>query len=252
METRDDPATGSLIQRRDKGVDKAGHRANQHGGGKRQSVQEMTEVGFAYRGRMPLENTTEHAGLLVQASINPLRRKRLPKILPIELDANEIFFKMASMEKMFIDTMDRKILRELQRDVSRPLAEVAAAVGLSSSPCWNRIRRLETAGYIRERVAILDRDLLDLGVTVFVAVKTNQHQESWLTDFAASISAIPEVVEFYRMSGEVDYLLKVVCKDIADYDRIYKSLIKSHSIFDVSSSFAMEQIKCTTLLPIGS
>lgn len=154
------------------------------------------------------------------------------------------------MQKIIIDQMDRKILRELQSDASRSLADVAAAVGLSSSPCWNRIRRLETAGYIRERVAILDRDLLELGVTVFAAVKTNQHQESWLTDFAASIAAIPEVVEFYRMSGEIDYLLKILCKDIADYDRIYKSLIKSQSIFDVSSSFAMEQIKCTTVLPI--
>ncbi|SEH14860.1 transcriptional regulator, AsnC family [Sphingopyxis sp. YR583] len=154
------------------------------------------------------------------------------------------------MEKISIDHIDRKILGELQRDASRSLADVATAVGLSSSPCWKRIRRLEDANYIRERVAILDRDLLDLGVTVFVAVKTSQHQDSWLTDFAAAISAIPEVVEFYRMSGEVDYLLKVVCKDIADYDRIYKRLIKSNSIFDVSSSFAMEQIKCTTHLPL--
>ena len=153
-------------------------------------------------------------------------------------------------EQISIDQIDRKILRSLQNDVSLSLAELAEELGLSSSPCWKRISRLESAGYIREKVAILDRELLDLGVTVFVAVKTNRHQEGWLAEFAETISAVPEVVEFYRMSGEIDYLLKVVCKDIADYDRIYRSLIKANSIFDVSSSFAMEQIKCTTVLPI--
>ncbi len=160
------------------------------------------------------------------------------------------FSKSTKSKKIDIDQIDRKILRSLQSDVSLSLADIAEAVGLSSSPCWKRIRRLEAAGYVREKVAILDRDLLDLGVTVFVAVKTNRHQEGWLAEFAETISAVPEVVEFYRMSGEIDYLLKIVCKDIADYDRIYKSLIKANSIFDVSSSFAMEQIKCTTVLPI--
>lgn len=121
---------------------------------------------------------------------------------------------------------------------------------MSSSPCWKRIKRLEAEGYIVERVTILDRERLDLGVTVFAAVKTNQHHETWLADFAKAVSAIPEVVEFYRMSGDVDYLLKIVCRDIADYDRIYRSLIKRTAIYDVSSSFAMEQIKCTTQLPI--
>lgn len=149
-----------------------------------------------------------------------------------------------------LDLIDRKILRSLQHDASRPLAEVANAVGLSSSPCWKRIKRLEAEGYICERVAILDRERLDLGVTVFAAVRTNQHDEAWLNTFAKTVSEIPEVVEFYRMSGDIDYMLKIVCRDIADYDRIYKSLIKRTSIFDVSSSFAMEQIKYTTKLPI--
>ncbi|MGL3822204.1 Lrp/AsnC family transcriptional regulator [Sphingopyxis sp. R3-92] len=149
-----------------------------------------------------------------------------------------------------LDPIDTRILRSLQADASRPLAEVADEAGLSSSPCWKRIKRLEAAGYIRERVALLDREKLDLGVTVFAAVKTNQHQDVWLADFARTVSDIPEVVEFYRMSGDVDYLLKIVCKDIADYDRIYRSLIKRTAIYDVSSSFAMEQIKYTTRLPI--
>ena len=157
---------------------------------------------------------------------------------------------MPYVEKTLLDLIDRKILRSLQADSSRSLTDVADAAGLSSSPCWKRIKRLEGEGYIVERVAILDRDRLDLGVTVFAAVKTNQHHEQWLAEFAATVSAIPEVVEFYRMSGEVDYMLKIVCRDIADYDRIYKSLIARTSIFDVSSSFAMEQIKYTTQLPI--
>lgn len=149
-----------------------------------------------------------------------------------------------------LDLIDRKILRSLQADSSRSLGDIAGEVGLSSSPCWKRIKRLEAEGYIVERVTILDRERLDLGVTVFAAVKTNQHHETWLADFAKAVSAIPEVVEFYRMSGDVDYLLKIVCRDIADYDRIYRSLIKRTAIYDVSSSFAMEQIKCTTQLPI--
>lgn len=149
-----------------------------------------------------------------------------------------------------LDLIDRKILRALQADASRSLGDIASEVGLSSSPCWKRIKRLEAEGYIVERVTILDRERLDLGVTVFAAVKTNQHHETWLADFARTVAAIPEVVEFYRMSGDVDYLLKIVCKDIADYDRIYRALIKSTAIYDVSSAFAMEQIKCTTQLPI--
>jgi Lrp/AsnC family transcriptional regulator len=149
-----------------------------------------------------------------------------------------------------LDVIDRKILRQVQRDATIPVAELAAAVGLSQTPCWKRVKRLEADGYITARVALVDREKLDLGVTVFVAVRTNQHDEEWLATFAAAIKAVPEVVEFYRMSGEVDYLLKIVCADIADYDRIYKKLIRGAALFDVSSSFAMERIKSTTELPI--
>jgi Lrp/AsnC family transcriptional regulator len=149
-----------------------------------------------------------------------------------------------------LDTIDRKILRQLQRDATIPVADLAAAVGLSQTPCWKRVKRLEADGYITARVALVDREKLDLGVTVFAAVRTNQHDEDWLKSFAAAIKAVPEVVEFYRMSGEVDYLLKIVCADIADYDRIYKKLIRGATLFDVSSSFAMERIKSTTELPI--
>jgi Lrp/AsnC family transcriptional regulator len=149
-----------------------------------------------------------------------------------------------------LDAIDRKILRQLQRDATIPVADLASTVGLSQTPCWKRVKRLEAEGYITARVALVDREKLELGVTVFVGVRTNQHDEDWLAAFAAAIKAVPEVVEFYRMSGEVDYLLKIVCADIADYDRIYKKLIRGAKLFDVSSSFAMERIKSTTELPI--
>jgi Lrp/AsnC family transcriptional regulator len=149
------------------------------------------------------------------------------------------------------DRLDLRILASLQSDASRPLAELAEAVGLSTNACWRRVKRLEEAGIISRRVAILEPSKLDLGVTVFVAVRTNQHTEQWLKQFAGGVARIPEVVEFYRMSGEVDYMLKVVVSDIAHYDRVYKKLIKVASLSDVSSSFAMEQLKYTTALPLG-
>jgi Lrp/AsnC family transcriptional regulator len=154
------------------------------------------------------------------------------------------------MEKITIDAADRRILAALQRDASLSLADLSAAVGLSPTPCWKRVKRMTADGIINRRVALLDRNRLGLGVTVFVAVRTNRHDEQWLQDFASAVSSIPEVVEFYRMSGDVDYMLKVVCADIADYDRIYKKLIRSAGLIDVSSSFAMEQIKYTTEVPL--
>jgi Lrp/AsnC family transcriptional regulator len=151
-----------------------------------------------------------------------------------------------------IDSIDRRILEELQRDAARPIEQIASQVGLTQNPCWRRIKRLEAIGVIQRRVAIVDPAKLGLGLTVFVSVRTNQHNESWLERFASGMRKIPEVVELYRMSGEIDYLLKVVARDVADYDRIYKQLIRVAELYDVSSSFAMEQIKYTTELPLGS
>jgi len=131
-----------------------------------------------------------------------------------------------------------------------PISDIAARVHLSVTACWKRVRNLEESGIIRRRVALLDAARLNVGVTVFVAVKTSQHNAAWLERFARAVSEIPEVVEFYRMSGEVDYLLRVVVPDIAGYDAVYKRLIRSVEMFDVSSSFAMEQIKYTTALPL--
>ena len=149
-----------------------------------------------------------------------------------------------------MDATDRAILACLQEDATMPVAEIARRVGLSSTPCWRRIQKLEEAKVIRARVALLDRRQLNVGVTVFVSVRTNQHSVAWLEKFAAAVADLPEVVEFYRMSGEIDYLLRVVVPDIAAYDRFYKKLIAKIELSDVSSSFAMEQIKYTTALPL--
>ena len=151
---------------------------------------------------------------------------------------------------MQLDAFDKKILTVLQEDAGLSNAEVAQRVGLSPTPCWRRIRALEEAGIIRRRVALLERRKLNIGVTVFVAVRTNQHNQEWLERFARAVDSIPEVVEFYRMAGEVDYLLRVVVPDIAAYDAFYKRLIAKIEIRDVSSSFAMEQIKYTTEMPL--
>jgi len=153
---------------------------------------------------------------------------------------------------MALDQTDIQILDILQQDASKPVADIAAKVGLSVTPCWRRIQKLEETGIIRQRVALLDAEKLGLGMSVFVAIKTDQHNADWLSGFAAMIKKSPEVVEFYRMSGEVDYLLRVVVPDMAAYDKFYQSLISAVKLSDVSSSFAMEEIKNSTALPLGN
>ncbi|APG61560.1 transcriptional regulator [Sphingorhabdus lutea] len=151
---------------------------------------------------------------------------------------------------MNLDDTDRKILNVIQQDSNIALARLAEMVGMSQTPCWKRVKKMEDAGIITGRVALVDREKVGLGVTVFVSVRTNQHEEKWLENFSSIIRDIPEVTEFYRMSGDVDYLLKIICADIADYDRIYRKMIRSAQMGDVSSSFAMEQIKYTTAIPL--
>ncbi len=157
-----------------------------------------------------------------------------------------------TVETVKLDRLDKKLLDALQDDASQSLNELSEAVGLSANACWKRIKRLEEAGVIERRVALLDRHRLGLGVTALVAVRTAQHDEGWLEEFAEGVRRIPEVVEFYRMSGQVDYMLKIICADIGDYDRIYRKLIKAAQLSDVSASFAMEQIKYTTKVPLDS
>ncbi len=151
-----------------------------------------------------------------------------------------------------MDPIDRKILALLQADASLSIAEIAGQAGLSQTPCWKRIQKLEANGIIKGRVALLSGKKLNLGLTVFVQIKTNQHDEVWLAKFAHAVTDMPEVVEVYRMAGDIDYLLRVVVRDTDAYDRFYKVLIKKVPLHDVSSSFAMEEIKYTTALPIES
>jgi len=149
-----------------------------------------------------------------------------------------------------MDRLDRKILRLLQEDATLAVADIAKRVGLSTTPCWRRIQKLEEDGVIKGRVAILDPEQINTRVTVFVSIRTGSHNHEWLKRFSEVAREFPEVVEFYRMSGDIDYLLRVVVPDIAAYDIFYKKLITKIDICDVSSSFAMEQIKYTTKLPL--
>ena len=149
-----------------------------------------------------------------------------------------------------MDAIDKKILDILQDDTTLAVADIAKKVGLSTTPCWRRIQKLETAGVIRSRVALLDADKLNAGVTVFVSIRTDKHDAAWYQNFSKTVNAFPEVVEFYRMSGDIDYLLRVVVPDIGAYDRFYQRLIAQVDLYDVSSSFSMEQIKYTTALPL--
>ena len=150
-----------------------------------------------------------------------------------------------------MDAVDRKILAVVQEDASLSVAEVGQRVGLSSTPCWKRLQRLEADGVIMRRVALVNPDMIGLGITVFVSVETNDHSQEWLKKFAEVVGAMPEVMEFYRMAGDVDYMLRVVVTDMAGYDAFYKKLIGTVPLKNVTSRFAMERIKQTTALPIG-
>lgn len=149
-----------------------------------------------------------------------------------------------------MDDTDRKILRLMQADNSLSASDIAREVGLSASPCWKRIKRLLDDGIIKRQTAVLDAASLGYGLTVFVSIKTGEHSSGWLDDFSEKITAMPEVMEFYRMAGDVDYMLKVVARDMAAFDEFYKQLIGVAALSEVTSRFAMETIKETTALPV--
>jgi len=149
-----------------------------------------------------------------------------------------------------MDAIDRKILAVVQEDASLSVAEIGQRVGLSSTPCWKRLQRLEADGVITRRVALVDPEKIGLGITVFVSVETGDHSQDWLKRFAETVSGMPEVMEFYRMAGDVDYMLRVVVHDMQSYDTFYKKLIATVPLKNVTSRFAMERIKSTTALPI--
>ena len=150
-----------------------------------------------------------------------------------------------------MDAIDRKILAVVQQDAALSVAEIGQRVGLSSTPCWKRLQRLEADGVITRRVALIDPEKVGLGITVFVSVETGDHSQEWLAKFAQVVDAMPEVMEFYRMAGDVDYVLRVVVHDMQSYDTFYKKLIATVPLKNVTSRFAMERIKSTTALPIS-
>jgi len=149
-----------------------------------------------------------------------------------------------------MDAIDRKILAVLQDNAALSVADIGQRVGLSSTPCWKRIQRLEADGVIVKRVALVDQERIGLGISVFVSIETGDHSQDWLDRFAKTVTVMPEVMEFYRMAGDVDYMLRVVVPDIAGYDTFYKRLIAAVPLKNVTSRFAMEKIKSTTALPI--
>ncbi len=149
-----------------------------------------------------------------------------------------------------MDPTDKAILALLQRDSATPVSEIAESVGLSATPCWRRIKKLEEEGVIQRRVALADPAALNLSLTAIISVKTAQHNEAWLKRFADAVQRIPEIVEVHRMSGEVDYMMKVVVPDMEHYDRVYKRLIATAEFSDFTSTFSMEVLKQTTELPL--
>lgn len=153
----------------------------------------------------------------------------------------------ASLE---LDAIDWRILAKLQKDASQPVHAIAETVGLSTNPCWRRIRRMEDVGIIAARVALVDPQKIGLNTVVFVAIRTRRHDAEWLAEFHKGIDGIDEIIECHRMAGDIDYMLKLRVRDISDYDRIYQRLIRRvPNILDVTASFSMEEMKRTTALP---
>jgi Lrp/AsnC family transcriptional regulator len=150
-----------------------------------------------------------------------------------------------------MDEIDRKLLTILQQDASLSVAEMADRVGLSPTPCWKRIQKMEAAGVITGRVALVDPVQVGMGLTVFVAIEAGDHSPEWLAAFAGAVSTMPSVMEVYRMAGEVDYMLRVVVADMAAFDQFYRQLIVTVKLKNVTSRFAMERIKSTTAYPLN-
>jgi len=149
-----------------------------------------------------------------------------------------------------MDSKDRRILELLQQNALYTAAELADEVGLTTTPCWRRIQKLEEQGYIRSRVALLDRQKMNVGITVFVGVRTGRHSRDWMETFLQTIDETPEIVEAHRLSGDTDYLLRIVVPSIEEYDKLYQQLIRKLEFLDVSSSFSMEELKSTTAIPV--
>jgi Lrp/AsnC family transcriptional regulator len=149
-----------------------------------------------------------------------------------------------------MDVIDRKILTELQRDCSQSVDLLSERVSLSRNACWRRLRRLDDDGFITGRVALVDAEKVGLGLSVFILVRTSQHDPEWLAKFRAAVVSFPEITGVYRMSGDLDYVLRARVSDVKAYDRLYQRLIARVPLSDVSASFVMEEIKDTTVVPV--
>jgi Lrp/AsnC family transcriptional regulator len=149
-----------------------------------------------------------------------------------------------------MDAIDKKLLVLLQEDASLSIGDLMEQVHLSHTPCWKRIQRLKADGVLQKQVYLLDAGKVNLDITAFVSVKTAPHNAEWIAQFSKSVSALPHVIEFFRMSGDIDYLIRVVAPDIKAYDAVYRQLINLAELTDVSTSFALEKIKATTALPL--
>jgi Lrp/AsnC family transcriptional regulator len=163
-------------------------------------------------------------------------------------DFVDIFPQYGNMANM--DTLDRKILALLQADASLPLEEIGTRIGLSRNAVWRRVKTLEEAGVIRARVALLDPEKIGLGLTVFMLIRTRDHAPGWLERFASATRDMPEILGAYRMTGDLDYLIRARVADVKAYDALYQRLIRRVELADVSASFVMEELKETTVLPV--
>lgn len=150
-----------------------------------------------------------------------------------------------------IDDNDVNILKILQIDATRSLESIAEEIGVSLNTCWRRVQRLEAEGILERRVALIDNEKVGLPLTVFVSVRTDNHSKDWADRFSKAVNEMPEIVEFYRLAGDVDYILKMMVGSVSDYDRVYQRLISKVKLSNVSASFAMEKLKFTTELPLG-
>ncbi len=149
-----------------------------------------------------------------------------------------------------MDKFDKAILEAMQDDASLSVAQIADKASLSKTACWHRIQKLEGEGVITKKVTLLDAKKINLGLTVYMVIRTNRHDQEWLDEFANAVTNIPEILEINRLSGDIDYLLRAVVPDMEGYDKMYKKLISTTSLYDVSSSFVMEEVKNTTTLPL--
>lgn len=249
IEVGDGAAAGADAQTRDQGVDGAGQRGPQERQRKGEGHTLMLEIALAHGSRVIEEQAVEHGESPTPLDLSGSLLRDSRYFFPI-FALFVYVIGMNSRPSQELDAADLRILGVLQEDAALSVAEVAERVNLSQNACWRRIKRLEEDGIILRRVALLNAQRLEAGVTVFATIRAAEHSDAWLAELTAVVRRIPEIVEFYRMSGDIDYLLKIKVADIAAYDAVYKRLIHGIRLSDVSSAFAMEELKSTTAIPL--